>query len=77
MTEVEKKIKEFEDTMGITPNREKRILRQSMIEEYEKDGSFKEYVDKAVQKNGTNPDTEIKKIITQEYYKSIREGINA
>ena len=73
---IKAKIKEFEDIMGITPGREKRKLIRSMAEEYEKNSSFTEYVDKAVQKNNSNPETEFNKIITQEYFKSIREGVN-
>ena len=74
MTEVEKKIKEFEDIMGITPGRERRKMIRDMKEEYEKAGSLKEYVDRAVQKNNSNPETEFEKIITQEYYKSLIKG---
>jgi hypothetical protein len=73
---IKAKIKEFEDIMGITPGREKRKLIREMKEEYEKDGSFTEYIDKAVWHNNSNPETEFNKIITQEYFKSIREGVN-
>ena len=47
-----------------------------MINEYNKGGSFKDYIDKAVKCNGTTPEIEFQKVITKEYYRSLREGVN-
>jgi len=47
-----------------------------MISEYNKGGSFKDYIDKAVRCNGTTPEIECEKIISKEYLKSLKEGVN-
>ena len=45
-----------------------------MISEYNKGGSFKEYIDKAVKCNGTSPEIECEKVIAKEYLKSLKKG---
>ena len=45
-----------------------------MINEYNKGGAFKEYVDKAVRCNGTSPEVECQKVVTKEYFKSLQKG---
>ena len=42
-----------------------------MIDEYNKDGKFKEFIDKACICHGTCFDEEIQKAIVWEYYKSV------
>lgn len=51
-------------------------LRRDMKKEYDKNGSFKEYVDKIVKQNGTTPRIELENYIVQEYFISIAEGVN-
>ena len=47
-----------------------------MIDEYDKGGKFKEFVDKACASSGLTPREECRKIIVWEYYKSVTEGCN-
>ena len=47
-----------------------------MIKEYLKGRKFAEYVDKACETYGDTVEDECKKAIVQEYYKSIKDGVN-
>jgi len=47
-----------------------------MLEEYRKDGSFTEYVQKCMKTYGTTLREELHKQITWEYYRAIEQGVN-
>lgn len=51
-------------------------LIQQMMDEYNKGGKFKEFLDKACASSGLSPREECKKLIVWEYYKSVTEGCN-
>ena len=44
---------------------------REMLLEYNKDGKFKAFVDKACKSSGLLPEQECRKVIVYEYYKSI------
>lgn len=47
-----------------------------MLEEYEKGGKFKEYVDKGCSAYNSNPEKECNKTTVWEYYQSVVNGVN-
>lgn len=47
-----------------------------MKTEYNKGGSFKKYVDKMAQKDGISPEEVMRKVVTREYFNSLRERVN-
>ena len=47
-----------------------------MIKEYIRGGKFTDYIDKACDMYGDTVEEECKKATVQEYYKSIKDGVN-
>lgn len=53
------------------------IQEITLSREYQKGGKFKEYVDACRKSSGLSPEEEMKKVIVQEYFKTVqRNGIN-
>ena len=51
-------------------------LVDEMIREYIRGGKFTDYVDKACDMYGDTVEEECAKATVQEYYKSVKEGVN-
>lgn len=49
---------------------------KQMMDEYNKGGKFKEFLDKACASSGLAPREEARKIIVFEYFKSVVDGCN-
>ena len=50
------------------------IQEVTLSREYQKGGKFKEYVDACRKSSGLSPEEEMKKVIVQEYFKTVQKN---